>query len=161
MGRHALAALLALVVLTSSSLALADEEYFSDGKKQLAFNEEGERSKDQKVVLFSLAGAAVVTGALGAYFARDSQKLSDEVSATQFHTGVAWSKAHQDTYDDALTSRKVALVTLGISASFVLGTIVTYVITEPDEKVGYQDWQTRLRANPVEGGFVVGQGWTF
>jgi hypothetical protein len=42
-----------------------------------------------------------------------------------------------------------------------MAAVVTYVITEPDEKIGYQDWQTRLIARPTEDGFVVGQGWTF
>lgn len=161
MGRHAFVALLALVLFASGSVAHAEEEYFSDGKKQLAFNEEGERSKNEKVLLLSLAGAAVVTGGVGAYFARDSQTLSNEVSATQFHTGEAWSKSHQATYDDALSSRTLSLVSLGISATLVLGTIAAYVITQPDETVGYRDWQTRLQATPVEGGAVVGQGWSF
>jgi hypothetical protein len=157
----ALAALLGLVALGSSRVSLAEENYFSDGKKQLTFKEEGERSHTEKVVLLSLAGAAVVSGAVGAYFARDSQKLSDEVSATQFHTGQAWTPSRQSTYDDALGSRRIALVSLGVSASLVAATIVTYVITEPDEKVGYENWQTRTLAKPTKGGFIVGQGWTF
>lgn len=161
MGRLALSALLGLVILTTSGLAVADENYFTDGKKQLVFREEGSRSHTEKVVLLSLAGAAVVSGAVGTYFALDSQDLSDKVSASQFHTGQAWTSQRQDIYDDALSSRKIAMVSLGIGGSMVLATIVAYLITEPDEKVGYQDWQTGLTAQPTKDGFMLAQGWTF
>lgn len=161
MARMALATLLGLIIVSSSRVSLAEENYFSDGKEQLTFNEGGERSHTEKVLLLSLAGAAVVSGAVGAYFARDSQTRSDEVSATQFHTGQAWSQGRQSIYDDALGSRRIALVSLGMSASLVAATIVTYLVTDPDEKVGYENWQTRALARPTKGGFIVGQGWTF
>ncbi len=161
MLRLPFAALIGLVALATSGLAFADQEYFSDGKKQLVFREEGERSKNEKVVLFSLAGTALLTGAVSTYYALDSRDLSDKVSATQFHTGTSWTAGRQNIYDDALRSRNIALVSLGLSASFVMATIVTYLVTEPDEKLGYQDWQTRLVAKPTKDGFILGQGWSF
>ncbi len=161
MRRTALASAFGMLLLSQAHVASAEEDYFSDGKKQLIFREAGQRSPTERVVLYSLGGAAILAGAVGTYFWQDSRSLSNEVSASQFHTGEAWTPAHQQTYDDALSSRKIAFATLGVSAGLALGTMVAYVITDPGDKVGYQDWQTRFQATPTSDGFVVAQGWSF
>jgi hypothetical protein len=161
MGRHALAVLLGLAILTQFHLASADQGYFSDGKKQLTFKEEGSRSKNERITLYSLFGSAVLVGAVATFYTLDSRSQSDEVSASGYHTGLVWTDELEDTRKDALRSRTIAQVTGGIAGGLLLAGIAAYIITEPDEEIGYQDWQTRSFAAPTSDGFVVGQGWTF
>jgi hypothetical protein len=161
MGRHALAVLLGFAILASTNIAAADQGYFSDGKKKLTFKEEGARSDNERITLYSIFGGALLFGAVGGYYTLDSKSQSDEVSASGYHTGLVWTADLEATRKDALRSRTIAEVTMGISGGLLLAGIAAYIITEPDEEVGYQDWQTRSFATPTNDGFVVGQGWTF
>ena len=161
MGRFALAVSLACAIVTTFSSASADQGYFSDGNKQLTFTEEGTRSQGERITLYSLFGGALLTGAIATYFTLDSQTLSDKVSASGYHTGLAWTADLEATRKGALRSRRVAQVSFGLAGGLFLAGIVTYIITAPDMEVGYQDWQTRSFATPTKDGFVLGQGWTF
>jgi hypothetical protein len=161
MGRFVLSALLGIAILTNVSVASADEGYFSDGKKQLTFKEAGSRSETERITLYSLFGAGLLAGAVGTFYVLDSRSQSDKVSANGYHTGQTWTADLEATRTDALRSRKVAQVSLGLSTGFLLAGIVTYIITEPEMEVGYQDWQTRSFAKPTRGGVVLGQGWSF
>jgi len=147
-----------------ASNANANNGYFGDGSEQLTFKEPGSRSHKQNVVLLTLVGATVLTGAVGTYYLLDSQSQSDKVSASGMHTLETWDASHEQTRQDALHSGSVAKVTLGISGGLALATLVTYIVTHPNDEVGYQDWQTRHRVPtvaPVAGGAIVAQGWTF
>lgn len=161
MSRLVLALLLSSVILTRFGVASADQGYFSDGKKQLTFKEEGSRSQSERITLYSLFGGAILAGAVGTFYALDSRDQSDKVSATGFHTGLTWTSSLESTRNDALRSRSAAQVSFGLASGLLLAGIVTYIFTEPETEVGYQDWQTRSFANPTRGGLVVGQGWSF
>lgn len=157
-------ALLAGALVAVPAAARADDGYFGDGTKQLVFKEEGKRTKTQNITLLSLAGAAVLAGAVGSFYLLDARSQSDEVSASGLHTLLAWSPELEATRKDALRSNRIGTVSMGISGGFAAATIIAYIITQPDKEVGYQDWQTRNRLpsiTPADGGLVIGQGWAF
>ncbi len=159
--RHYL--LIVATCLCLPSLASADG-YFGDGTKQLTYKEEGDRSKAQRITLLSLAGATVVVGAVAGYYALDSQSLSDEVSASAIHTQHPWTQDRENTRASAERSAKIAKVSLGISGGFALATIVAYIVTQPSETMGYQDWQAQHALptiTPSAEGLMLAQGWTF
>lgn len=156
-------AVLALSIVTLPLTAQADGGYFSKGEKQLVFKEAGNRSRTERITLLSLAGATLLTGAVGTYYLFDSQSLSDEISASGMHTLKTWDQGLEDTRLDAVRSSNIATVSLGMSGAFAAATIITYMITQPDMEVGYQDWQTKAIPSiaPTQGGLVMSQGWSF
>ncbi|MCP4449260.1 MAG: hypothetical protein GY811_28600 [Myxococcales bacterium] len=157
-------ALLAGAVLASGTSAHADDGYFGPSEKQLTFKEEGERTRTQKITLLSLAGGAVLAGAVGGYFMLDAQTQGEMVSASGMHTLKAWSEDLADTRNDALRSNTIATVSFGVGGAFAAATIVAYMITQPEMKVGYQDWQSKRSlpsVAPTAGGIVMSQGWSF
>ncbi len=162
MRHKPISTLIAGAVLALPVAARADG-YFSKGEKRLVFQEEGERSRTEKITLLSLAGGMLLTGAVGTYYLLDSQSLSDEVSASGMHTLKTWNQELEDTRLDAIRSGKVATVALGMSGALAAATIVTYIITQPDAEVGYQDWQTKNMPSiaPTRGGLVMSKGWSF
>jgi hypothetical protein len=145
----------------SDSTPTPPSPYFDNSERQLTFTEEGSRSANERLVLYSIVGAVAVSGGVGAGFALHSRSQSDMVSAKGLHTGETWTAEREDIRKSALRSRKIAQITLGISGAFAMAGIVTYIVTEPDEKVGYKDWQTRPYVAPTEDGVVVGKAWTF
>ena len=163
MRHKPISALIAGAVLSIPMATQADNGYFSKGEKQLVFEEEGERTRTEKITLLSLGGATILAGAVGTYYLLDSQTLSDEISASGMHTLKTWDQDLEDTRLDALRSSKIATVALGMSGAFAAATIVAYIITQPDTEVGYQDWQTKNVPSiaPTRGGLVMSQGWSF
>ncbi len=112
----------------------------------------------------SLAGSAVLAGTVGGYYALDSQSLSDEISASGRHTLKAWTDDLEETRTSALRSAKIAKVSFGIGGGLALATIVVYMVTQPSETIGYQDWQAHHALptiTPSADGFVLAQGWSF
>lgn len=160
MARLPLALLLA--ALLSSTTANADEGYFSDGNKQLTFMEEGNRSSGEQRVLYALVGATLLSGAVSGFYLLDSSSQSDKVSTSGYeHTGKTWSLELEAIQEDALRSRRIAQISIGVTSGFLLAGIVAYIVTEPEQEAGYQDWQSRSFATPTKDGLVVGQGWIF
>ncbi len=156
-----LCALLSSAVLLAPVSARADG-YFTKGEKQLVFKEEGSRTKAQNITLLSLAGATLLSGAVGGYYLLDARDQGNKVSASGMHTLRTWSAELQATHDDALRSNTIGSVAIGISGGLALATIITYIVTQPDMKTGYQDWQAKVPAlSPTNGGVVVSRGWSF
>jgi hypothetical protein len=151
----------AMVVLPTA--ASADGGYFSQGEKRLVVKKDGERTSPQKTTLYSLVGATVLTGAIGTFYLLDSQSISNELSASGLHTLKTWDRELEDSRLDGVRSSKIATVTLGMSGAFAAATIVTYIITQPDSTIAYQDWQTKNMPSlaPTRGGLVMSQGWSF
>lgn len=138
-----------------------DQGYFSNGEKQLTFREAGSRTKKEKIVLASVFGVGLLAGAVGTYYLFDSQRLSDEVSASGTHTGKTWSTSLEAKRQDALLSGTIATVGFSLASACLLAGAMTYIFTEPDDDVGYQDWQTRSFVAPSRDGVVAGQAWHF
>ncbi len=160
MPRHVIAFALLCGLLPNLAQA-QDRGYFSEGDKQLVFKEEGSRSSTQRIVLASLFGGALLTGVIGSYYLLDSRDLSDELSASGAHTGKAWSAELEAKRKDALRSGRIATVSLGLSGTLTLAGAIAYIVTAPDDEVGYQDWQTRLMVVPSAGGIMASKGWSF
>jgi hypothetical protein len=141
--------------------ALAQGGYFTEGDKHLTYKQAGSRSRNEMIVLLSIFGTAAVAGAVGTYFALDSQSKSVEVSASGVHTGRAWSADLDETRKDALRSRTVAQVSFGVTGALMLGGAIAFIITSPDDELFYQNWQTRSFIAPIDSGLVAGSGWSF
>ena len=149
------------LVLVPNLADAQDKGYFGTGEEPLTYREAGERSKNAKIVLASLFGVGLLAGGVGTYFLFDSQRLSDEVSAKGLHTGKAWSASLEATRQDALQSSTVATVSFSLGGACLLAGVMTYIFTEPDDEIGYQDWQTRSFVLPTADGVVAGQAWRF
>tara|TARA_R110002096_G_scaffold299503_2_gene494012 strand:- start:84837 stop:85328 length:492 start_codon:yes stop_codon:yes gene_type:complete len=163
MRHKPISALIAGAIVALPAAASADGGYFSNGDKQLVIQQAGKRSSNEKIALYSLLGATVVTGAVGTYYLLDSQSISNDLSASGLHTLRTWDAEREDTRLDGERSGTIATVTLGISGAFAAATLVTFIITRPDTKPGYQDWQTQTMPSiaPTRGGLVMTQGWSF
>jgi hypothetical protein len=153
-------AAVALLLVLVASRAEADTNYFGTGEEQLTYVEPGSRSDNERIVLYSLFGAAALAGGIGTYFALDSRDLSDEVSASGTHTGKVWSAELEQKRKDALSSRHVALWSYGIAGGFAVAGIVAFIATDPDE-VGYKDYKSTSFVAPLQGGLMAGTGWSF
>ncbi len=153
------------LLLTSSQHAWA-QDYFGKGEKQIAIAQEGDRSSDERTLLLSLFGGALLLGGVGTYYALDSQTLSNKVTATRAHTNTAWTQQLGDIHNDATRSAAIAKVSFGIGTGLLVAGIATYILTTPDENVSYTEVQARLGSMPSltivpDGGVFIQQSFSY
>lgn len=160
MLRHLVLIAAALAIIPSPASA-QDGGYFTKGETQLTYHREGSRSTNEKIVVASIFGTSLLAAGIGTYYLRDSNRLSDSLSASGTHTGKAWSAQLEQTRKDAVQAGTFAKVGYGLTFALVLAGIVTYIVTEPDEEVAYQDWQTRSFVIPSQDGVLAGRAWSF
>jgi hypothetical protein len=91
----------------------------------------GERTRDNKLLLAGLGAAAVLVSGLGVYWHLDSRDASDEVSSDEL-TGKAWTETQVALVDRADRSRTRAIVAYSLGGALLIGTLVTYIVTEPE-----------------------------
>jgi hypothetical protein len=121
------------------------------------------RSAQNITLVASIAGAAVLFGAVGLYFHFDANAESKEVSAKTF-TGRAWTADRQEAYDNAERSSTIAGVMYGIGGALLLTTAVVFIVTEPERKEivitphSGTPKPTAMVA-PTRGGAIVGGTW--
>jgi hypothetical protein len=123
---------------------------------------EGERTKHQIIVVSSIAGAAVVLGAVGLYFNLDARSSSNMVSSG-VPTDRTWTAADQAAYDQGKSSNTKMEIFYGAASVALIGTIVAYIVTAPKDEV------TVIRPHvglspviaPTNGGAVLGGSWGF
>lgn len=156
-----LAPIAAVIALVPTPANAQDGGYFTKGETQLTYRQEGSRTTNEKIALVSIFGSSLLAAGVGTYYLRDSIKLGDEISASGLHTGKAWSLALEQTRKDAVQSSTIATISYGFAAGLLLAGIVTYIVTEPDDEVGYRDWQTRSFIIPSQNGVLAGQAWSF
>jgi hypothetical protein len=120
----------------------------------------GERSKNNKIVLASIAGAAVLAGAIGLYFHLDSRSATSSVEAST-PTGEAWTPAHDALVERAERSSARAGVAYGVGGAILLGAIVTYIATHPKGTQQIIQPSRMTTFVPAPGGGVVGSVWRF
>ena len=163
-------AALFLVLSVSAGAARAqNEDYFTKQPDEVTFRIDKERSTTEKVVIGSIGGGVVLFGAIGGLFTIDYNNKSDEVSAVGAHTGMIYTEALEDTRKSAIRSRNLAIVGYGLAGASLIGTIVTYIVTEPGtEEVTYgpggvieKKIESSTLVAPVEGGAIVGKMWRF
>ncbi|RMH41686.1 MAG: hypothetical protein D6689_10355 [Deltaproteobacteria bacterium] len=143
-------------------------DYFSEqGQKPLTYWVEPPRTRGQKIVLASLAGATLAAGGLGLYFHLESKRASDEVSRfSGDHSGLVYTDEVDRRRRDALDNRTRAIAMYATGGVLLVGTVAYFIWTSPDpversyaddaEEAGRQTWWT-----PVPGGAVAGASWTF
>lgn len=147
---------LAIAILASASprVARADE-------KAITIVAPGERPMKNKLVLGGIAGAALLTGAVGFYFHLDSREASDEVGTDVF-TGTAWSPAHQALVDRADSSRTKAIGMYTVGGVFLVGAVVYWIMTDPpDETIVIRPRGAQPTIAPTTGGAILGGTWSF
>lgn len=121
------------------------------------------RSKQNITLIASIAGAAVVMGAVGLYFHFDANSAAEEVAAKTF-TGRAWTSDRQEAYDTAQRSSTIAGVMYGIGGALLLSTAIVFIATEPERKEivitphSGTPKPTAMLA-PTRGGAIVGGTW--
>jgi hypothetical protein len=119
-----------------------------------------ERSKQNIVLLGSLAAGGVVMGAIGLYFNLDASSASDEVSANKA-TGEPWSADKQEVYERAHRSTVTAGIFYGIGGGLLLATAVAYIVTEPKAETTVIHPHATALVAPTKGGAIVGGAWRF
>lgn len=169
----AVAAVAAGLVAVGSGRAAAQaapssQDYFTEQKSnRLTYRVEGERTRTAKIALWSMAGATLVTGGLGVVFNLQSRDAANDVRAlTGEHTGLVYTRELDQRRQDAETYGTVATVFYAVGGALALGTIVTFIVTSPPDRLEeYKSGADSRVAGPyvvpVDGGAVLGAGWSF
>lgn len=125
-------------------------------RREIRIEVPGERSRNNKLALAGALGLGVLGSAVGVYYHLDSRDASREVSA-DIITGKAWTHTQVDAVERAAQSRTRAAIGYGIGGAFVIGTIVAFIVTEPEAETSV----IRTTLVPTRGGAVVAKGWRF
>lgn len=127
--------------------------------REIVIDVPGVRSRTQKIALGSLVAAGVIAGSIGLYFHLDSRSAANEVSESVFN-GKTWTPEREQRFDEGERSKSRAGIGYAIGGAFVIGAIVTLIVTDP----GSERAVIRPRhagVVPVPGGAVAGAGWSF
>jgi hypothetical protein len=138
----------------------------------------GERTKNNKIMLASIVGAAAVIGVVGLYFQLDWQSARNDVAAS-LPTGEAWTASHDELVARAERSSTRMGVAYGIGGAVLLGAAITYIATDPKstqqviqpsratastvprERTVARERLVPLIVAPTPGGAFVGRTWRF
>jgi hypothetical protein len=123
-----------------------------------------DRPRDNVRLLAATAGAGALFGLVGLYFHLDWRSTSSAVAADTF-TGRTWSDSHQEQFEQAQRSSTIAGVMYGIGGALLLTTAIAYIVTEPKMETRIIHPHTNAKpmamVAPIQGGALVGGGWTF
>ncbi len=153
----------------SPRLARADGDYFGKDapEDKITFRKYKERTSKERLVIGSFfAGTALFAG-VGAYFTFDSRSKANEVGVVGGHTGLIYTRDLDDTREDALRSRNLAIASYAIGGLFLAGAIVALYLTDPgSEVVSIGDEKPPKPPVPVSmtaipGGAMIGGSWRF
>jgi hypothetical protein len=124
--------------------------------KEIVVEVPGERTRNQKIVLGSVAALGVLFGGIAFKYHLDSRDAADAVSADVF-TGRPWSPALQAEVDRAADARGVATIGYSIGGALLLGVAVAWIVTEP--KATREVMRPHLSL--ANGGASVGGTWSW
>jgi hypothetical protein len=135
-------------------------DYFhKGGAGKVMVRRDRARTRNQKLLIYGLAGGAAAFGLFGAYFHYDSKQIADELSADS-DQHQRWSPELQDKYDRGQLDGKLAIAGYAISAGLIAATIVVVLKTDPGtELVG--PGGSKPVASVVPGGATVGASWSW
>jgi len=135
-------------------------DYFhKGGAGKVVVRRDLSRTRNQKLLIYGLAGGAALFAGVGAYFHYDSKRIADELSA-DIDQHQRWSDELQDRYDRGQLDGKIAIASYVISAGLVAATIVVVLKTDPGtELVG--PGGSKPVATVVPGGATVGASWSW
>jgi hypothetical protein len=130
-------------------------------QKDIVITSAPDRSSNNKILLASLAGAAVVFGGVGLYYNLDAKSASDQVSAKNVKNTI-WTAADQATFDRANSSSTKAEVFYGIGGALLVGAAITFIVTAPKTETTVIHSRTVTpTASPTPGGAMLGGAWSF
>jgi hypothetical protein len=146
--------------------------YFGAAAQPMTFEVDRPRTREAKVLIASLFGAAVVFTGGGLLFHLHSKSQSDEVSTeTDEHTGRVYTDDLDATRRDAERSRTLAIAGYAVGGGFLVGTLVAYLLTDPGTetiRVGEEQAEPpapsgrpQVLVEPSTGGGMVGAAWRF
>ncbi|MBL9013896.1 MAG: hypothetical protein JNL83_06960 [Myxococcales bacterium] len=143
-------------------VALAAARAPAHADKDIVVEIPGERSKENKLLLGSLAGGGLLIGLLGAYWHLDSRSASEDVSADSY-TGHAWTTEDREAYDRAERSRGRAIIAYSAGGLLLIGAAVLYMVTEPESEhaVIRPHGRGSPTVTPTDGGALLGGTWSF
>jgi hypothetical protein len=143
-------------------------DYFAEQTKTpLTYRVEGTRTRNQKIVLLSLAGATVVAGGLAGYFHLESKHASDDVTEKSGeHSGRTYTPEVDARRQEGVDARTRAIAMYVVGGALLATTLVYYIATSPDDEIRAYESSTTGRVAapflaPVEGGAIAGKAWSF
>jgi len=144
-------------------------DYFSEKTKTpLTYRMEGERTRNQKIVLVSLGGAMLLTIGLAVYFHLESDEASDEVTRLSgSHSGLIYTPEVDDRRQDAIDNRNLATGMYVVSGALLASVVVAFIWTSPDDEIHEYGSSSDSRVSttpylaPIEGGLMVGKAWIY
>lgn len=120
-----------------------------------------ERSRTNVIALASVAGAAVLAGAIGLSYHLDARSATEEIEGGAFQ-GRPWTQAQIDLVERAERSSAAATVCYGIGGALILGAAVAYIVTAPRSRTSViRTIGAAPTVAPVAGGAVLGGAWRF
>ncbi len=126
--------------------------------KDVVITVPGERSRNNIILMASIAGAGAVLGGIGLYYNLDARSASNDVTAVE-QAHVPWTTALQAKYDQAHDSSVKAGVFYGLGGAVVIGAIVGLIITEPKSETTVIHPHAMIA--PTAGGGIVAGTWSF
>jgi hypothetical protein len=153
-------------LLLAAAVAFAPSMAAAQSGDSISFKVERERTTRNKITIVSLGGASVLFVGVGALFNLDSKSKSDEVSTGGAQlTGEVWTAEREQTREQAIRSRNVAIATYSIGGALALATAIFYIATDPGEELVSVEAGSPVTGaptfTPVEGGAVVGARWSW
>lgn len=174
MRAPSLAAALAALGLFAAAPASAQDYFGRTETDNVSFRIDKERTSEQKILIGSLLGGAVLFGGVGLLFTLDSDSKSNEVSAVGMHTGRVYTPELEQTRKDALRSRNFAIGSYAVGGALLVATGIAFIATHPGtEELNMEEYQrrhdeerreessSRTLITPVRGGALVGRSWLF
>ena len=157
---------IAAIAAASAIPARADDtDYFGDGSiataAPIAYRAPRHRTRDQKIVIGSLALGGVVVAGIGAHFNLDARAAAARVSADS-PPGRAWSAADQDDLDRAASSSTWAITGYAVGGGLLIGALIALWRTDPGSDLAtVEPPGPAAVVVPTSTGGVAGARWTF
>ena len=120
----------------------------------------GDRSSRDIQLVAGIAGVGLVLTGLGVFYHLDSRSTSNTVNA-EAPTSLPWTDADQAQYDHAHSLAVRAGVCYGIGGAVLVGALVMWFVTAPDEQRVVIQPRVTPTVAPAPGGAVLGGAWRF
>lgn len=130
-------------------------------RRELVVEIPGERSTPNRIALAAVAGAAVISGAVGLGFHLDARSARDQVERDTFR-GAAWTQERVNLVARADRSSAWAVGMYAAGGALLLGAAIAYIATDPaGTRSVIRIGGAAPTLAPVAGGAVLGGGWAF
>lgn len=131
--------------------------------KDIVVTTPGERSPKNITAIVSVTALALVAGLVGLHQHLDGKQAADEVSAQVF-TGEVWTREDDILAARADKARNRAIVAYSIGGGLLLGAIIAFIATAPDDVITVIHPRSAARLpsiTPIEGGAIASTRWSW